>query len=163
LNLILDSSSTINLHNGDVFGVALELVSEGFRFHMGTIVRGECGGLSSLIENHVRDGRLTILQGRAISAAQFARLLNKYELGLGETECIAHAEQHSLIVCTDDNAARRATADHLGAGKVVGSLALMRECVCSELITSHAAYVTYELMRARGAFLPEIAASYFDC
>lgn len=146
-----------------MLAVVLDLSSAGFSFHMGTIVRGECGALSGSIEKYVSGGRLTILLGRTITAAQFARLLERYELGLGETECIAHAEGRGLTVCTDDGAARRAAEAHLGAGRVVGSLALIRECVCSQMITSHEAYLAYELIRAKGAFLPDVTAGYFDC
>jgi len=163
LNLILDSSSTINLHNGDMFATVLELTSAGFTFHMGSIVRGECGELSSSIETHVGNGGLIILPGKSMTASQFARILNLYELGLGETECIAHAEQRVLIVCTDDRAARRAAESHLGTDRALGSLALIRECVCSGRITSQVAYVSYEQMRAKGGFLPDIPTTYFDC
>ncbi len=162
MNLIFDSCSTINLHNGDMFGTVLELASVGFNFHMGTIVRGECGELSHSIEKHVTNGRLTILPGKTLMASQFSRILNLYELGLGETECIAHAEQRVLIVCTDDKAARRAAEDHLGTGRALGSLALIRKCVCSGKINPHVAYVGYELMKAKGAFLPDVPSTYFD-
>jgi predicted nucleic acid-binding protein len=139
-----------------MFGTVLELTSAGFNFHIGTIVRGECGELSSSIESHVSNRRLTVLPGRAITATQFAHLLNLYELGLGETECIAHAQQRVLTICTDDKAARQAAERHLGTQRVVGSLALIRECVRSGRIASHAAFVSYELMRAKGAFLPDV-------
>lgn len=145
-----------------MFETVLELTSAGFNFHMGTVVRGECGELSSSIEKHVSNGRLTVLPGKTVTATQFAHILNLYELGLGETECIAHAEQRVLTVCTDDKAARRAAELHLGTGRVVGSLALIRECACSQRITSLAAYVSYELMRSKGAFLPDVSSSYFD-
>jgi len=163
LNLIFDSCSTINLHNGDMLEKVLDLTSSGFVFQMGTIVRGECGDLTPYLDQETRKGRLAILLGKTVTPTQFADILNRYELGLGETECIVHAEQRALIVCTDDKAARRATKMHLGETRVLGSLRLIRACVCSGNITSVQAYVGYELMKSPGAFLPDIPASYFDC
>jgi predicted nucleic acid-binding protein len=163
LNLVLDSSSTINLQNGDTLEVVLKLASTTFRFHMGTIVRGECRELTPLLDEQVKKGLLAILPGKTLTATRFAEILYLYELGLGETECIAHAEQRSLVVCTDDKAARKAAGAHLGQDRVVGSLRLMRETVCAGNIDPHQAYIAYEQMKVRGAFLPEITADYFDC
>jgi len=163
LNLVLDSSSTINLHNGDALQAVLRLAVSAFKFHMGTIVRGECRELTSLLDEQVKQGLLVILPGKTLTASRFAELLNLYELGLGETECIAHAEQQSLVVCTDDKAARRAAEVHLGQDRAVGSLRLIRETVCAGNIARQQAYIAYEQMKARGAFLPEIATNYFDC
>ena len=163
MNVIFDSCSTINLHNGSVLEKVLELSSARYVFHMGTIVRGECGDLTAYLDEQANKGRILILQGKTITPNHFAELLNRYELGLGETECIVHAERHVLTVCTDDGAARAAAKDHLGETRVVGSLRLIRECVCAGIITSDQAYVGYELTKSRGAFLPEILPSYFDC
>lgn len=163
MNLVCDACSTINLRNGNMLERVLDLTSSGFVFHMGTIVIGECGDLAGYLAEQARKGRLVILQGKTISPTQFAAMLNRYELGIGETECIVHAEQLSLVVCTDDRPARAAAVTQLGQGRVVGSLRLMRECVCSGSISSHEAYVGYELMKSKGAFLPDVPSSYFDC
>ncbi len=163
MNLIFDTCSTVNLHNGDVLGKILDLTSSGFKFHMGTIVRGECGDLIPYLDQQAQKGRILILHGKTIAPGQFAEVLNLYELGLGETECIVHAEQRALIVCTDDKAARTAARTHLGETRVLGSLRLIRECVCSGTVTANQAYVSYELMKSRGAFLPDVAPEYFDC
>jgi predicted nucleic acid-binding protein len=163
LNVILDSCSTINLHNGDVLEKVLQLGSSKYAFHMGTIVRGECGDLTAYLDEQANKGRILILPGKTITPSHFADLLNRYELGLGETECIVHAERHVLTVCTDDGAARAAAKAHLGEARVVGSLRLIRECVCAGIITPNQAYVGYELTKSRGGFLPEILPSYFNC
>jgi predicted nucleic acid-binding protein len=162
LNLILDSCSTINLHNGDMLTKVLDLSSRQFAFHMGTIVRGECGDLTPYLDEQAKSGRIIILPGKNISPMQFADILNRYELGLGETECIVHAEQRALTVCTDDKAARKAVKTHLGETRVLGSVRLLRECVCAGMVTSDQAYISYELTKSRGAFLPDIPASYFE-
>jgi predicted nucleic acid-binding protein len=141
----------------------LDLSSSRFVFHMGTIVWGECGNLAPYLNEQAEKGRLVILHGETLTANQFAEILNRYELGLGETECIVHAEQRILTVCSDDKAARSAAKAYLGEARVLGSLRLIRECVCAGKITSRQAYAGYESMKSRGAFLPDIPATYFDC
>jgi predicted nucleic acid-binding protein len=163
LKLIVDACSTINLHNGSMLEAVLDLGSSGFVFHIGTIVRGECGDLTPFLDEQVKRGRMTILPGKIITPVIFAEVLNQYELGLGETECIVHAEQKTLVVCTDDMAARAVAKIRLGEARVLGSLRLIRQCVCEGSLTSAEAYARYELMRSRGAFLPDVPSSYFDC
>jgi len=163
LNVVLDASSSINLHRGGVFDVVLSLTSSAFVFHMGYIVRSECGDLREFLDVLVTKGSLVLLPDNTLGPQEFTEVLNLYELGLGETECIALAKQHELSVCTDDKAARRAAAQHLGDGRVFGSLRLIRECVCQGLLSAQTAYAAYETMKARGAFLPSVSAVYFEC
>jgi predicted nucleic acid-binding protein len=163
LNLVLDSCSTINLHNGGVLGAVFGLRSFGFAFHVGPIVVGECENLSPSLSQHITSGNLVELPDGSISASEFAQVLDKYDLGLGETECIALARRHGYTVCSDDKAARKAATRHLGSGRVTGSLHLLRECVRLGQMTSQAASAAYETMRSRGAFLPDLASSYFEC
>jgi hypothetical protein len=163
LNLILDASSTINLHRGGVFEVVLGLTSFAFVFRLGYIVRGECGDLQEFLDGFVTDGRLVMLPDDTLTPQEFANILNLYELGSGESECIALAHHQGLTVCTDDKAARRAAIRHLGEDRVVGSLRLIRECVCKRLLTVQNACIAYETMKARGAFLPPIPSAYFEC
>lgn len=162
MKVILDSCSTINLYNGDLLENVLDLGSGHFEFYIGTIVLGECSVLIPYLDKQARQGRISILPCKRIAPARFAEVLNFYELGVGETECLVHAELQVLTVCTDDRAARAAAAAHLGEDRVVGSLRLVRECVSAGAITSARAYLGYESMKTRGAFLPEIAASYFQ-
>jgi predicted nucleic acid-binding protein len=125
---------------------------------MGYIVRSECGDLREFLDVLVTKGSLVLLPDNTLDPQEFTDLLNLYELGLDETECIALAKQHGLSVCTDDEAARRAAAQHLGDDRVLGSLRLIRECVCQGLVSVQAAHVAYETMKARGAFLPSVSA-----
>lgn len=163
MKIVLDASSTINLHRGGVFEVVLELASFAFVFHLGYIVRSECDDLQEHLDAFASDGKLIFLADDTLTPHEFAEILNLYELGLGETECIALAKQQGLSVCTDDKAARKAAAEHLGAGRVVGSLGLVRECVHRGLMTLQEACVAYNAMKACGAFLPPITPNYFDC
>lgn len=160
---ILDASVTINLHKGGLFGTLLLLTSAQVRFHIGVIVVNECGELLDRLNEHARTSGLVILPDDMLSIPTFSGLLERYGLGLGETECIALAAQRGLIVCTDDRAARRAAVRHLGEERVVGSLGLIRECVRNGHIGRGQAIAAYEKMKHGGAFLPEIPSEYFDC
>jgi predicted nucleic acid-binding protein len=163
LNVIIDASSSINLHRGGVLEIVLSLTSFGFVFHVGSIVRSECGDLSEFLDIQAALGTLVILPDDSLSPLEFAEILNLYDLGLGETECIALAQQRELCVCTDDKAARKAAVQHLGAERAIGSLKLIRNCVCQGLLGSREALIAYELMKSRGAFLPPVSTDYFDC
>jgi predicted nucleic acid-binding protein len=163
LNVILDASSSINLYRGGVLEVVLKLTSFGFIFHVGSIVRSECGDLSEFLDLQAAMGNLVILPDDTLSVLGFSEILSLYDLGLGETECIALAHQRNSCVCTDDKSARKAAVQHLGAERALGSLRLLRNCVCQGLIGPPEAVIAYELMKSRGAFLPSISVDYFDC
>jgi predicted nucleic acid-binding protein len=163
LNVILDASSSINLHRGGALEVVFRLTSFAFVFHMGYIVRSECGNLQGLLDSLVVKGSLVMLSDIRLGPQEFTDILNLYDLGLGDTECIAFAKKEGLIVCTDDKAARKAAIEHLGTDRALGSLRLIRECVCQGLLTSHAACLAYETMRAQGAYLPVVSSTYFGC
>lgn len=163
MNVIVDTSSTINLYNGGLLELVLGLSSFSYVFHMGLIVKGECGELGVYLDRQAIDGRLVFLEDPALSVDEFTSVLELYDLGPGETECIALAKCNDFTVCTDDKAARKAAASHLGAERVCGSLALIRECVCRRRLSSHEALVGYETMKLRGAFLPALEQTYFDC
>jgi predicted nucleic acid-binding protein len=161
LNVILDASSSINLHRAGLLEVVLGLTSSGFVFHIGYIVRDECGDLQQFLDLEVAKGALMMIATQSVAPQAFAEVLNLYDLGLGETECIALAKERSLSVCTDDKAARKAVTQHLGEGRVVGSLGLIRECVREGLLSAGDAFIGYETMKARGAFLPCVSTDYF--
>jgi predicted nucleic acid-binding protein len=163
LNVVLDASSSINLHRSGLLEVVLTLSSFGYVFYIGSIVKDECGDLQEFLRTQEAKGTLIILPDDTLNPQEFTDVLNRYDLGLGETECIALAKQQEFCVCTDDKAARRAAAKHFAEDRVLGSLRLIRECVCQGLLTAPDAFLAYEVMIARGAFLPCISAAYFDC
>jgi predicted nucleic acid-binding protein len=163
LNVVLDASSSINLHRSGLLEVVLTLSAFGYVFYIGYIVRDECGDLQEFLSMQATKGALIMLPYNTLTPQEFADVLNLYDLGLGETECIALAKQQGFYVCTDDKAARRAAAKHFSEGRVLGSLRLIRECVCQGLLTARDAFLGYEMMMARGAFLPCVSAAYFDC
>jgi predicted nucleic acid-binding protein len=162
LKVLLDASSLINLHRGRLLEIVLGLTSFGFVFYIGNIVRDECGDLQELLDLQSTNGTLIVLPANTMTPEEFTGVLNLYDLGLGETECIALANRLGLCVCTDDKAARRAAVKHIGDDRVLGSLRLVRECVRQGLLDRENAILAYEAMKAGGAFLPTIAASYFE-
>ena len=81
--------------------------------------------------------------------------------GSAETECIVFAAMDNICVCSDDLKARKAAKSELGDGRVIGTLFLLRECVQCGVLTPDAARGAYELMRTKGAFLPDLRDDYF--
>lgn len=163
MNSILDASTWINFYRGCLHEVVLGLRSANYIFHIGPIVKLECGGLDGFFDGHVASGGLIALTDEELSVAEYTRLLNIYDLGEGETECIAFAGLRNLTVYTDDKAARRAAAQELGEERALGGLRLIRACVSEGLLTCKDAYIAYEMMKSKGAFLPELSPSYFCC
>lgn len=155
---ILDACSVINCINSDSLEVVLAI--PGLSLGVGPIVRGECG--HDALEAMIASGRCRLLDDGALPAARFLALLAQYGLGDGETECLVFGEaQQSLIVVTDDLAARRAVVNLLGDNRLTGSLGLLRRAVESGLIDGAEAMRSYERMKESGGFLPEISDKFF--
>ena len=108
----------------------------------------------------VAAGTVTLLEN-GVSVTEFAEAVRKYRLGAGEVECILLAGRHQLVVCTDDKKARRVAEKVLGSPGVLGVLILLQKCIDARLLTAQAARSAYELMRSRGAFLPDLPNEYF--
>jgi predicted nucleic acid-binding protein len=154
---VLDASSAINCINSDSLNVVLSVPR--LSLGIGPIVRGECG--DAALEAAIALGTLQSLDDSTIPAGRFLALLQKYRLGDGETECLAFAETQGLIVVTDDGAARKAAQDLLGAERLTGTLGLLRRAVLAELIAPEDGMRRYELMKSKGAFLPDISIQFF--
>lgn len=160
MKLIVDASSLINLTKAGALAIVLSL--EGFTFGIGPLVENECGPDDPELNAAIADGLIARLDDDAISANAFSNLLELYDLGDGETECLAFADSDAqFVICSDDGAARTVAASLFGADRVVGSLFLLRECVRKLLLTSEQARALYEVMRNMGGFLPDLAADYF--
>jgi predicted nucleic acid-binding protein len=156
---ILDASTLINLINGEALDLVLRL--EGFRFSVGPIVLAECGSHQEQLRELVAAGLINALDEDAIPATQFLVLSERYGLGYGETECLAFATTTDVVICCDDGAARDAIAELIGSNRLSGSLGLLREAVRQRRVTAKGAFAIYEQMRAKGAFLPEVAEEFF--
>ncbi len=158
MNTIIDASSLINLVNGTMLDTVLRLHSR--RFWIGPFVLGECGRQTPEIEGELA-GRLNVLDEESLSGTLFLDMLAEHGLGLGETECLAFALNGDHAVCTDDAKARAMCTAKLGAARVLGTARLLQECVERTLATPEEAVAAYELMRARGGFLPALTFTYF--
>lgn len=160
---ILDACTITFLTNGNLLDIVLRI--EGRTWYVGQIVFEECrykGKIIPELEQAVNDGRITLLDDSTINAADFLNLLETHGLGDGETECLIHALSSDYVVCTDDKKARRVCASLLGQNRVVGTLTLIREAVESNLISSEGAMLAYQLMKSKGAFLPDVSADFFS-
>jgi predicted nucleic acid-binding protein len=154
---MIDACSLINLHKGGVLDVVLQL--KDHEFFVDGFVDQESG---SFLQPYYEQGLLTKLSDENVPSSAFSAILSRYDLGFGETECIVFAKMDNTCVCSDDLRARKATKSELGDGRVIGTLFLLRECVRSGVLTPDAARGAYELMRTKGAFLPDLEDDYFD-
>jgi predicted nucleic acid-binding protein len=163
LKSILDACSTTFLTNGNLLDIVLRI--EGRTWYIGQIVFEECrykGTIIPRLEQAVNGGRITPLDDSTINAVDFLNLLQTHGLGDGETECLIHALSSDFVVCSDDKKARRVCASLLGKNRVIGTLTLMLEAVDSDLISSDDAMTAYQLMKTKGAFLPDVSADFFS-
>jgi predicted nucleic acid-binding protein len=160
LKVIFDASSIINLTKANALGIVLQL--RGYTFHVGPQAEGECGADEPELNAALAAGSIARADDGDLPANSFADLLSFYDLGDGETECLAFADADvEFVICCDDGAARRAASGRHGQDRVIGSLHLLRECVRQGLMTAEGARLTYELMRNKGGFLPCLADDYF--
>jgi len=157
LKLATDSCTLIILDKGGVLEKVFAL--GGHEFFVGSFVKDECG---TLLDSYLQQGILKRLPDERLSLHDFVDLLGRYDLGYGETECIAFCISEGLSLCSDDARARKAAEIELGASRVVGTLYLLRECVRSNLLTKAEAVLAYEQMKVRGAFLPDWPEGYLD-
>ncbi len=154
--IILDASAIINLINGGILDVILTLPD--YKFAVGPQVLDECTQNRSAVRGMKV---LFFLSDEDIPASLYFALLDQYQLGLGETECLAIASSHGGEVCTDDRKARKMCGAVLGPERVFGSARLMREAVAAKVLSTEDAINAYRKMRAAGAFLPAIPDTYF--
>lgn len=163
--IILDASTLINLANGEVLTVVLSVPS--VRFLLSSAVREESKSIVNAIDIAITSGMLGQVNDDLISLDAFQAAKQQTGLGDGETECILAAGQMGCHLACDDMAARSAAAKALGADRVRGSIGLLQMAVDAGLLGSEAAFQAYELMKARGGFLPELPATQFggrlDC
>jgi predicted nucleic acid-binding protein len=107
-------------------------------------------------------GAVAALEDKEIPGDLFIQLLADLGLGEGETECLVVCLTNGDIdVCCDDGKARQTGKSLLGAGRVVGSMRVLRWCVEEELIDCEAAYASFVKMREGGGFLPEMNHDFF--
>jgi predicted nucleic acid-binding protein len=160
LRLIGDTCGVINAFKAGALDVVLLL--ESHTFVLGPAVMTESVHLQEVVKGHINAGRLTTPDDNSIAATTVASISGNYNLGIGESECIAICQSDpSLAFWSDDRRARVVAAALLGASRVIGTADLLRECVAQGLMSPLDAYTAYELARSRGAFLPPLDRAAF--
>lgn len=161
MDLIIDASSIINLDNAK----ALDLVTglSDRIFWLSPLVIGECEpSCAARILELERRTRVRFVDADDVSAETFLDLLEVYDLGEGETECLALSLTHPYVLCCDDYKARKIGSQLLEPERVIGSLRLLKWCVLEGLVTPDSAFRLYVLMKEAGGFLPDIEVSWFS-
>ena len=152
--VILDASTLINLVNGEVLATILNI--PGATFQMSAAVRSESRSIAKAIDAAVAEGRLGLVDDSLISASAFREAKRLMQLGDGETECILAAVSMHCVIGCDDRAARKRAKQRLDAGKVIGSIGLLRMAINAGLMSPEAAFASYASMVARGGYLPHL-------
>lgn len=123
---------------------------------------GECNGdcaqhvMALIAAENIRQ-----LDEREIDGERFLELLDQFNLGPGETECLAAAETLNYTVCTDDRLARKAVADLFGMDRRIGTARLLRWSVEVDLMACVEAQQRFETMKQEGGFLPNLDNGFF--
>ena len=150
----------INTFKAGALDVVLSL--NGYTFVLGPAVFAESVQLRDEIQAHVDAGRFVLPDEASISAFSVASISGAYNLGVGESECIAISKaDNEANLWSDDRRARSVATSLLGIARVVGTADLLRSCV-AEGLTPLDAYTAYELARSRGAFLPPLPRDFFN-
>lgn len=161
VDLIIDASSIINLDNAEVLAPAVGL--QGRNFCVSPLVIGECDPQCAASLAMLRQsGGLRFVDPEEISAELFLDLLERYELGEGETECLALALVSPYVFCCDDNKARNVGVQLIGQDRVVGSLRILKWMVACDLVSSQEAFALYLAMKEFGGYLPVMAQGWFE-
>jgi predicted nucleic acid-binding protein len=150
-----DACALLNLHHGGVLETAVSLPDSDFL--LGRAVYGESRSITEELDRLLGLEKLTWVNDAAIPASEFWRLKEEYDLGDGETECLATALHVDCRLVCDDFAARSAGVELIGEARVTGSIGMLRACVDAGALERDAAYQAYELMKALGAFLPNMS------
>lgn len=157
---IFDASALFNLVNGGVLDTVTELLTP--TACLGPLVKKECLSIAAVLDAVIASGRLEVIDDSTLPSSVFFRLLQDYQLGDGETECLAFASTRPLLVCCDDRRARNMITKELGDGRVIGTLGLLLRAVELQKLTPEQAWAAYEQMRRRGGFLPDVKSEVFS-
>ncbi len=160
MNYLIDASSIINLNNA----LALELVA-GLReceLWISPIVFGECQpSCAEMLVSLKQEGKIKFSSEDEVPVDLFLKLLEKFNLGDGETEAIAIADGLGFGLCCDDRQARTLGKTVLGENKIIGSLRLLRWCVEENLTSCETAFHHFDKMKSTGGFLPPTPNTFF--
>lgn len=157
MKIAVDACSVINIGNSGAVVAVLALPHEYF---IGPAVLGESEPLDVIVQKACEDGRVTVLGDTDVDVAEYSRVAEA-RLGDGETECITLATTNGWLVCSDDGRARKIASERLGAGRVIGSIRLLMQCVAAGQLTSAEAFAAYTRMVQAGAFMPKLTERAF--
>lgn len=161
MRVIGDTCGVINTFKAGALDVVFLL--ENYEFILGPAVISESVQLREVLVRHLEEGRVSTADENLISATAVASISGTYNLGVGESECIAMCRaEDGLGLWSDDRRARSVAAGLLGPHRVIGTFDLLRACVVQNLLSPLDAYTAYELARSRGAFLPLLERSLFN-
>lgn len=161
MNNVLDACSIINLINGGVLH-RIALIP-GYKIYIGDhLLEQEILNPAQkiIVESLILNGKLILLESD-ITLSEFTSLKIKYNLGDGETECIALCKKHDFNIVSDDSKARKSSIKELGTQRVYGSLFILRESVRANLLSCEEAKKVFAMMKIKGGFLPDINDDYF--
>jgi predicted nucleic acid-binding protein len=162
MNIILDACTIINLINGQSFHSVIS--TPGLSIFVGDNLIDQEISLNiaqkMIIESAIKENKITLLTS-IVTLTDFTTLKRAYDLGNGETECIALCKILGYHIATDDWKARSAATIEIGDSKVIGSLFLLRETVRKKTLTCSDAQNSFLLMKKKGGFLPKIDLEYF--
>jgi len=159
--ICIDASCLINFSNVGSLEFLASLPDANLL--VSPMVAGECH--ADCISEIVRLSSyfyITFIESSQIDAGRYLYLLETYNLGEGETECLAICSYRPSIFCCDDRKARNVATSLFGAERVIGSAGLLRCGVETGRTTTSESYNIYLKMKARGGFLPDLQRSWFE-
>jgi predicted nucleic acid-binding protein len=160
MNVVLDACTLINLINGEVLQKIILLPRFIFNVSDNLLDQEILDQAQKLyIEVLLNDGHLKLLESN-VTLSEFTNLKNEYDLGDGETECLALCKKNNLHFASDDFKARKCGVKELGEQRVVGSLFFLRESVANQVLTCDEAKNGFALMKSKGGYLPKVDEAY---
>jgi predicted nucleic acid-binding protein len=155
-----DACCAINLINGCIIDVIAQLAQ--VKLCMQGLVEDEIGASCfAEIARLAAAGRFDLVSGDTILASEVGAIAERYNIGLGESECIVIGKKYDCQFASDDRKARSAAAVELGRERVIGSIGLLKSSVVEGLISPIQAFASYRKMLDGGAFLPRIDQKFF--
>lgn len=162
MNIVFDACSIINLLKADVLQKTLTIPDDNFYIgelllHQELLIEVQ----KIKVETFVVSNKIKILES-TFSLSEFNRIKSLYNLGVGESECIALCKKLHYSIATDDQAAREAAKKELGRERVIGSIGILYRLISHGISTIEEAYQSYLLMLKGGAFLPRLEIASFS-
>jgi predicted nucleic acid-binding protein len=154
-----DACCAINLIKGEAIELMADLRS--IKLCMQGLVEDEIGESFASIASLAARGKFSLVSGDKILASEVGSVANRYNIGLGESECIVIGRNLNCNIASDDRKARSAAHSELGKDRVTGSVGLLKTAIVDGLVTQKQAFEIYQKMVDGGGFLPKLQISDF--